>query len=103
MDEELKRIEEEIRKSREKRQALEARKGRRLKEIREKQERDRKAWLKRMSTCLDQTLTEMEGKTYFYQVSQQQVTEAVKRGGIAPAPASAEKGKSEKADKEENR
>lgn len=103
MDEELRRIEDEIRKSREKRQALEARKNRRLKEIRGKQERDRTVWLKKMSTVLDKLLTEMEGKTYFYQVTQEQIAEAVKRGGIVPAPPSGEKAKPKAAAKEESR
>lgn len=103
MDEELQRIEDEIRKSRERRQALEAKKNRRLKEIREKQERDRVAWLKKMGSVLDKLLTGMEGKTYFYQVSQDQVAEAVKRGGIAPAPPSEEKAKPKAGAKEESR
>ena len=40
MDDELRRIEEEIRKAKEKRQELEDRKNRRMKQIRAKQERD---------------------------------------------------------------
>ena len=59
MDDELKRIEDEIRKAKEKRQALEDRKNRRLKQIRARQERDKAAWLKKMSAVLDKTLTEM--------------------------------------------
>ena len=62
MDEELKRIEEEIRKAKERRQALEDRKNRRMKQIRAKQERDRAFWLKKMSAVLDRTLSEMKGK-----------------------------------------
>ena len=65
MDDELKRIEDEIRKAKEKRQALEDRKNRRLKQIRARQERDNVDWLKKMSTVLDKTLTEMKGRTYF--------------------------------------
>ena len=65
MDDELRRIEEEIRKSKEKRQELENRRIRRLRKIREKQERDRAAWLKKMTAVLDKTLCDMEGKTYF--------------------------------------
>jgi len=82
MDDELRRIEEEIRKAKEKRQALEDRKNRRMKQIRAKQERDRVFWLKKMSTVLDRTLSEMKGKTYFYEVTQEQIAYAVKRGGI---------------------
>jgi hypothetical protein len=82
MDEELKRIEEEIRKAKEKRQALEDRKNRRMKQIRAKQERDRAAWLKRMSTVIDKTMSEMKGRTYFYGVTPEQLAEAVKREGI---------------------
>jgi len=82
MDDELRRIEEEIRKAKEKRQALEDRKNRRMKQIRAKQERDRVFWLKKMSTVLDKTLSEMKGKTYFYEVTQEQIAYAVKKGGI---------------------
>ena len=82
MDDELKRIEEEIRKAKEKRQALEDRRNRRMKQIRAKQERDRSFWLKKMSTVLDKTLSEMKGKTYFYEVTQEQIAYAVKKGGI---------------------
>ena len=82
MDDELRRIEEEIRKAKEKRQALEDRKNRRMKQIRAKQERDRAAWLKKMSTVLDKTLSEMNGKTYFYEVTQEQIAYALKKGGI---------------------
>lgn len=82
MDEELKRIEEEIRKAKERRQALEDRKNRRMKQIRAKQERDRAFWLKKMSAVLDRTLSEMKGKTYFYEVTQEQIAYALKKGGI---------------------
>lgn len=71
-----------------------------MKEIREKQERDRAAWLKKMGTVLDKLLTEMEGKTYFYQITQEQIAETVKRSGIVPAQSSAEKEKSKETDKE---
>ena len=77
MDDELKRIEDEIRKAKEKRQALEDRKNRRLKQIRARQERDKVAWLKKMSTVLDKTLSEMKGRTYFYEFTQEQVAEQI--------------------------
>lgn len=82
MDDELKRIEEEIRKAKEKRQALEDRRNRRMKQIRARQERDRTAWLKKMSTSLDKTLSEMKGRTYFYEVTQEQIVEALRNGEI---------------------
>ena len=82
MDDELKRIEDEIRKAKEKRQALEDRKNRRLKQIRARQERDKVAWLKKMSTVLDKTLTAMTGRTYFYEVTQERIAEALKSGEI---------------------
>lgn len=84
MDEELQRIEEEIRKAKEKRQALEDRRTRKLREIRAKQERDRAAWLRKMSSVLDRTLTDMKGKLYFSKVTQDQVADAVRRAGILP-------------------
>ncbi len=85
MDEELKRIEEEIRKAKEKRQALEDRKNRRMKQIRAKQERDKAVWLKRMSAVIDKTMSEMKGRMYFYEVTPEQVAEAVKKEGISEA------------------
>ena len=100
MDDELKRIEDEIRKAKEKRQALEDRKNRRLKQIRARQERDKVAWLKKMSTVLDKTLTEMKGRTYFYEVTQEQIAEALKSGEI-PENASAEDDTAEKADQKD--
>lgn len=100
MDDELKRIEDEIRKAKEKRQALEDRKNRRLKQIRARQERDKAAWLKKMSAVLDKTLTEMKGRTYFYEVTQEQIAEALKSGGI-PENASAEDATAEKADQKD--
>lgn len=82
MDDELKRIEEEIRKAKEKRQALEDRRNRRMKQIRARQERDRTSWLKKMSAVLDKTLSEMKGRTYFYEVTQEQIVEALRNGEI---------------------
>lgn len=86
MDEELVRIDEEIRKAKEKRQQLEERKNRRLKAIREKEERERAAWLKKMMTVLDKDLREREGKLYFRDFGPEQVTEAIRRGGIEKTP-----------------
>lgn len=100
MDDELKRIEDEIRKAKEKRQALEDRKNRRLKQIRVRQDRDRAAWLKKMSAVLDKTLSEMKGKTYFYEVTQEQIAEALKSGEISE-DAPAEDAAVEKADQKD--
>lgn len=90
MDEELKRIEEEIRKAKEKRQALEDRKNRRMKQIRAKQERDKAAWLKKLNTVMDCTLSGMKGRVYFYEVTPEQVAEAVKKEGIPEMTSSEE-------------
>lgn len=100
MDDELKRIEDEIRKAKEKRQALEDRKNRRLKQIRARQERDRAAWLKKMSVVLDKTLIEVKGRTYFYEVTQEQIAEALRNGEI-PGDAPAEDVTVEKADQKD--
>lgn len=54
-------------------------------EASEKQERDRAAWLKKMTAVLDKTLCDMEGKTYFDSVTQVQVADAIRRGGITQA------------------
>ena len=102
MDDELRRIEEEIRKSKEKRQELENRRIRRLRKIREKQEKDRAAWLRKMTGVLDKTLCDMEGKTYFDSVTQVQVADAIRRGGIIQAEAKPDPDDSvTKAEKEE--
>lgn len=85
-DEELMRINEEIRKAKEKRQMLEDRKNRRLREIRAKEERDRAAWLKKMMSVLDKDLSQTEGKKYFYDFGPEQVTDAIHRGGIEKTP-----------------
>lgn len=105
MDGELRRIEEEIRKSKEKRQELENRRIRRLRKIREKQEKDRAAWLRKMTAVLDKTLCDMEGKTYFDSVTQVQVADAIRRGGIIQAEAEPDQNDADdsvrKAEKEE--
>ena len=79
-DEELMRINEEIRKAKEKRQMLEDRKNRRLRQIRAKEERDRAAWLKKMMSVLDKDLSQTEGKKYFYDFGPEQVTDSIHRG-----------------------
>lgn len=93
MDEELKRIEDEIRKAKEKRQALENRKVRKLRQIRARQERDRAIWLKKLDTVMDKALSGMKGKTYFYLVTPEQIADAVSRGGIRDLPEKEEKEK----------
>ena len=85
-DEELMRIDEEIRKAKEKRQMLEDRKNRRLKQIRAREERDRAAWLKKMMSVLDRDLSQTEGKKYFYDFGPEQVTDAIHRGKIEKIP-----------------
>lgn len=96
MDEELKRIEDEIRKAKEKRQALEDRKVKKLRQIRARQERDRAAWLKKLDCVMDKTLSGMKGKTYFYGIKPEQIADAVSRGGIRDLPKKEEKEKAPK-------
>ena len=92
-DEELMRIDEEIRRAKEKRQKLEDRKNRRLRQIREREERERAAWLKKMMSALDKDLSQTEGKKYFYDFGPEQVVDAIHRGGIEKVPPEKKSGK----------
>ena len=65
-DMELERIEEEIRRHDERRKRLIERKNRRLRQIREKQLKDKEAWMKKFIPLLDKTLEEQFGELYWY-------------------------------------
>lgn len=65
-DMELERIEEEIRRHDERRKRLIERKNRRLRQIREKQLKDKEAWMKKFIPLLDKTLEERLGELYWY-------------------------------------
>lgn len=80
MDEDLKRLDEEFRRSKQRSQEIADRRSRRLKQIREHQERDRAAWLRRMGPILDKELSRLYGKLYFYDFTQEQVAEIIRRG-----------------------
>ena len=64
-DMELERIEEEIRRHDERRKRLIERKNRRLRQIREKQLKDKEAWMKKFIPLLDKTLEERFGELYW--------------------------------------
>ena len=66
LDMELERIEEEIRRHDERRKRLVERKNRRLRQIREKQLKDKEAWMKKFIPLLDKTLEERFGELYWY-------------------------------------
>ena len=65
-DVELERIEEEIRRHDERRKRLVERKNRRMRQIREKQLKDKEAWMKKFIPLLDKTLEERLGELYWY-------------------------------------
>lgn len=82
MDEDMKRLDEEFRRSRERSQEIADRRSRKMKQIRAQQEKDRAAWLKRMEPVLDKELSGMFGKLYFYDFTQEQVAGAIRRSGL---------------------
>ena len=65
-DVELERIEEEIRRHDERRKRLVERKNRRMRQIREKQLKDKEVWMKKFIPLLDKTLEERLGELYWY-------------------------------------
>ena len=65
-DMELERIDEELRRHDERRKKILERKNRRIRQIRERQLKDKEAWMKRFLPLLDKTLAEKVGALYWY-------------------------------------
>ena len=65
-DMELERIDEELRRHDERRKKILERKNRRIRQIRERQLKDKEAWMKRFLPLLDKTLAEKIGVLYWY-------------------------------------
>ena len=78
-DMELERIEEEIRRHDERRKRLVERKNRRLRQIREKQLKDKEAWMKKFIPLLDKTLEEGFGPLYWYSCTSEDICTWISR------------------------
>ena len=78
-DMELERIEEEIRRHDERRKRLVERKNRRLRQIREKQLKDKEAWMKKFIPLLDKTLEERFGPLYWYSCTSEDICTWISR------------------------
>ena len=76
-DMELERIEEEIRRHDERRRKLVERRNRKLRQIREKQLKDKDAWTKRLLPLLDSALEDKFGELYWYSYSPESICERV--------------------------
>ncbi len=83
-DDEIRRIEEEIRKAEEKKKLLLARRSKKLREIRARQLREKEAWLKKLTAELDKALQQVHGDLYWEQLLQEDVTGLI-RGDTVPA------------------
>ena len=65
-DLELERCDEELRKIDERRKKILERKNRRIRQIRERQLKDKEAWVKKVIPLLDRTLQEKVGSLFWY-------------------------------------
>ena len=85
-DLELERCDEEIRRLDERRKKVLERKNRRMRQIREKQLKDREAWIKRIIPLFDKTLQEKLGALYWYGYSVEEICEGVKHMKLPVSP-----------------
>ena len=101
MDLELERIEEEIRRHDEKRKRLVERKNRRMRQIREKQLKDKEAWMKKFIPLLDKAMEEKLGTLYWYSTGAEDICAGVRLMEIAagrPETSGLEKSEKKKED-----
>ena len=89
-DPELERCDEELRRNDERRKKILERKNRRIRQIREKQLRDKEAWMKKLIPLLDKSLEERFGPLYWYGCSVEDICTGVLFMEIAADPAKAE-------------
>ena len=82
-DVELERIEEEIRRHDERRKRLVERKNRRMRQIREKQLKDKEAWMKKFIPLLDKTLEERFGELYWYSHEAEEICAGMRQIKVA--------------------
>jgi len=76
-DLELERCDEELKRIEERRKKVLERKNRRLRQIREKQLKDKEAWMKKLIPLLDKTLQNRFGTLYWYGISVEDTCEGV--------------------------
>ena len=86
-DPELERCDEELRKNDDRRKKILERKNRRIRQIREKQLKDKEAWVKKLIPLLDKTLEECRGSLYWYAFSVEDLCAGVSRIEIPAEPA----------------
>jgi len=83
-DLELERCDEELRRLDERRKKVVERKNRRIRQIREKQLKDKEAWMKKLIPLLDKTLQEQFGALYWYGCSAEDICEGVAEMKMPP-------------------
>ena len=78
-DPELERCDEELRRNDDRRKKILERKNRRIRQIREKQLKDKEAWMKKLIPLLDKTLEDCLGSLYWYGCSVEDVCVGVSK------------------------
>ena len=86
-DPELERCDEELRRNDERRKKILERKNRRIRQIREKQLRDKEAWMKKLVPLLDKSLEERFGSLFWYSCSVEDICGGVIQMEIPGRPA----------------
>ena len=76
-DLELERCDEELRRNDERRKKILERKNRRIRQIRERQLKDKEAWMKKLIPLLDKALQERSGALYWYAYSVEDICNGV--------------------------
>ena len=86
-DPELERCDEELRRNDERRKKILERKNRRIRQIRERQLKDKEAWMKKLIPLLDKTLQERSGALYWYAYSVEDICNGVAQMKLPGGPA----------------
>ena len=86
-DLELERIDEELRRNDERRKKILERKNRRIRQIREKQLKDKEAWMKKLIPLFVKTMEDHLGSLYWYGCSVENVCAGLSRMEIPDVPA----------------
>ncbi|MBR1899570.1 MAG: hypothetical protein IJ820_00700 [Lachnospiraceae bacterium] len=84
-DMELERIDKELRRHDERRKKILERKNRRIRQIRERQLKDKEAWMKRFLPLLDKTLAEKIGVLYWYDCGVEEICAGISQMEIPVA------------------
>ena len=103
-DLELERCDEELRRLDERRKKILERKNRRIRQIREKQLKDKEVWMKKLIPLLDKTLEDCLGSLYWYGCSVEDICGVISKMEI-PAETAREEASSvsEKSGKDEQK